>query len=151
MVVWVDSFSDCFAGGGVEAVVEVLAAAGYAPRFLDRTGLLRADLDQHRPAATAPAASCGRRLDVLHPVVAAGIPVVGLEPSCTAVWRSDAAELLPDDAADGRGGRGVLTLAELLSRTEGWSPPDLSGGRGRRPAALPPRVRAGLGRPTPRC
>ena len=32
MVVWVDSFSDCFTGDGVAAVVEVLAAAGYAPR-----------------------------------------------------------------------------------------------------------------------
>ena len=125
VVVWVDSFSDGFAGGGVEAVVEVLTAAGYAPRFLDRpvccglTWISTGQLDGARRQLRAA-------LDVLHPVVAAGIPVVGLEPSCTAVWRSDAAELLPDDSRVAPVRAGVLTLAELLSRTDGWTPPDLS-------------------------
>ena len=66
-------------------------------------------------------------LDVLHPHVAAGTPIVGLEPSCTAVWRSDAPELLPDDPRVAEVARGVFTLAELLGRTEGWVAPDLSG------------------------
>ena len=126
VVVWVDSFSDSFPGNGVAAAVEVLAAAGYAPRFLDRpvccgltwisTGQLEGARRQLRAA-----------LAVLHPVVAAGIPVVGLEPSCTAVWRGDAAELLPGDPRVDEVRQGVLTLAELLTRTEGWNPPDLSG------------------------
>ncbi len=38
-----------------------------------------------------------RTLDELGPALDAGIPVVGLEPSCTAALRADAAELLPDD------------------------------------------------------
>jgi Fe-S oxidoreductase len=121
----VDSFSDGFAGGGVEAVVEVLSAAGYAPRFLDRpaccglTWISTGQLDGARRQLRAA-------LDVLHPVVAAGVPVVGLEPSCTAVWRSDSAELLPGDTRVAAVRAGVLTLAELLSRTDGWTPPDLS-------------------------
>ena len=125
VVVWVDSFSDGFAGRGVEAVVEVLADAGYAPRFLDRpaccglTWISTGQLDGARRQLRSA-------LDALHPVVAAGIPVVGLEPSCTAVWRSDAAELLPGDERVAAVRSGVLTLAELLSRTDGWSPPDLS-------------------------
>ena len=41
--------------------------------------------------------------------------------------RGDAAELLPGDERVAAVRSGVLTLAELLSRTDGWSPPDLSG------------------------
>ncbi len=127
VIIWVDSFSDCFTGEGVEAVVDVLASAGYAPRFLERpaccglTWISTGQLDGARRQLRSA-------LDVLHPYVAAGIPVVGLEPSCTAVWRSDAAELLPDDAARvAEVAVGVLTLAELLARTPGWTAPDLSG------------------------
>ena len=53
--------------------------------------------------------------------------MIGLEPSCLAVWRSDAAELLPEDPRVAEVAAGVLTLAELLERTPNWSPPDLSG------------------------
>ena len=66
VIIWVDSFSDFFTGDGVAAVVEVLAAAGYAPQFLDReaccgltwisTGQLEGARRQLRAA-----------LDVLHP------------------------------------------------------------------------------------
>ena len=47
--------------------------------------------------------------------------MVGLEPSCTAVWRSDAADLLPGDPRVAEVARGVFTLAELLARTDGWT------------------------------
>ena len=62
-------------------------------------------------------------LDILHPYVAAGTPVVGLEPSCLAVWRSDAAELVPDDPRVAEVAAGVLTMAELLGRTPDWTHP----------------------------
>ena len=126
VLIWVDSFSDCFTGGGVEAVVEVLRSAGYAPQFLDRTaccGLTWISTGQREGARR----QLRQSLDVLHPYVAAGVPIVGLEPSCTAVWRSDAPELLPDDPRVAEVAAGVLTLAELLARTPDWSPPDLSG------------------------
>jgi Fe-S oxidoreductase len=126
VVVWVDSFSDCFVGGGVEAVVEVLRAAGYAPQFLDRAaccGLTWISTGQREGARKQLRAS----LEVLHPYVSSGLPVVGLEPSCTAVWRSDARELLPDDPRVGEVAAGVFTLAELLARTDGWTAPDLTG------------------------
>jgi FAD/FMN-containing dehydrogenase/Fe-S oxidoreductase len=125
-IVWVDSFSDCFTGDAVPAAVAVLATAGYAPELMQRvaccgltwisTGQLNGARRQLRTA-----------LDILHPYVAAGTPVVGLEPSCLAVWRSDAAELLPDDPRVADVAAGVFTLAELLGRTPNWSPPDLSG------------------------
>ncbi len=126
VVVWVDSFSDCFTGGGVEAVVDVLEKAGYAPQLLERSaccGLTWITTGQHDGARR----QLRNALDVLHPIAAAGTPIVGLEPSCTAVWRSDAAELLPDDARVPVVSAAVVTLAELLARTPSWEPPDLSG------------------------
>ncbi|WP_114559707.1 FAD-binding and (Fe-S)-binding domain-containing protein [Desertihabitans aurantiacus] len=126
VVIWVDSFSDAFAGAGARPMVELLRSAGYEPRFLERdaccglTWISTGQLDGARRQLR-------RALDVLHPVVSAGTPVVGMEPSCLAVWRSDAPELLPDDPRVPEVAAGVLTLAELLTRTPGWSAPDLSG------------------------
>jgi FAD/FMN-containing dehydrogenase/Fe-S oxidoreductase len=124
VVVWVDSFSDCFTGDAVAAAVAVLSAAGYAPQFLDRPaccGLSWISTGQRDGARRQLRAA----LDLLHPHVASGTPIVGLEPSCLAVWRSDAHDLL-DDRRVAQVAAGVFTLAELLERTDGWSPPDLS-------------------------
>ncbi len=126
VVLWVDSFSDCFTGEGVEAAVALLIQAGYAPQFLERNaccGLTWISTGQRDGARRQLLAA----LDALHPHVAAGTAVVGLEPSCLAVWRSDAVELLPDDPRVADMAAGVLTMAELLTRTEGWRPPDLTG------------------------
>ncbi|HZB60763.1 MAG TPA: heterodisulfide reductase-related iron-sulfur binding cluster, partial [Actinomycetota bacterium] len=55
-------------------------------------------------------------------------PLVGLEPSCLAVLRHDAAALLgADDPAVVVVARAAATLAEVLATTPGWVPPDLSG------------------------
>ena len=60
----------------------------------------------------------------LAPHVRAGGLVVGLEPSCTAVFRSDAAELLEGDQDVRRLADHTVTLAELLTEhTDGWQPP----------------------------
>jgi Fe-S oxidoreductase len=60
------------------------------------------------------------------PLADAGVPIVGLEPSCTAVLRGDAVELLSDPAAAAVAGA-TGTLAELLEATPGWVPPSLAG------------------------
>lgn len=123
LVIWVDSFSDTFEYEGLRPMVDVLTAAGYAPRFLDRSaccGLTWISTGQRDGARR----QLRRALDVLHPIVAAGIPVMGVEPSCVAVWRSDAAELLDDPRVD-EVAAGVRTLAEVLTEAE-WTP-DLTG------------------------
>jgi len=49
--------------------------------------------------------------------------VLGLEPSCTAVFRGDATELLPEDRDLARLRDQTVTLAELLvDHTDGWQP-----------------------------
>lgn len=126
VAIWLDSFSDCFEFDGIDALMEVLVGAGYAPRFIDEKaccGLTWISTGQRDGARRQLAAA----LDVLHPIVAAGVPVMGVEPSCTAVWRSDAFELLPDDPRVREVAGGVKTLAELLRDTEGWTAPDLTG------------------------
>jgi Fe-S oxidoreductase len=60
--------------------------------------------------------------------VRAGGYVIGLEPSCAAVFRSDAPELFPDDQDVLRLRDHTLTLAELLTaHTPGWQPPPPAG------------------------
>ena len=72
--------------------------------------------------------------------------MVGLEPSCTAVFRSDAAELFPDDQDVLRLRDHTKTLAELLTEhTPGYQPPSVRRTRAG-PGALPPARRHGLGR-----
>ncbi|MGH3360427.1 MAG: FAD-binding and (Fe-S)-binding domain-containing protein, partial [Nocardioidaceae bacterium] len=125
VVIWADSFTDYFSTAAGKAAVTVLEDAGYDVSVLDRsaccglTWISTGQLDAARRIV-------GRTVATLDEVVSSGVPVVGLEPSCLAVLRSDALELL-DDPRAARVADGVLTLAELLDRTDDWTPPDLSG------------------------
>jgi len=55
-------------------------------------------------------------LDVLEPKLAAGIPVVGLEPSCVAVFRDELCNLFPDDARARRLSAQTFLLSEFLEQ-----------------------------------
>ena len=125
VLLWVDTFTNAFAPQVGRAAVAVLEAAGYQVRITERnvccglTWISTGQLDGARRQLK-------RTLDELAPALEAGIPVVGLEPSCTAALRADAAELLPDDPRAEALKGAVKTLAELLTATDGWTPPDLS-------------------------
>ncbi|QII00267.1 FAD-binding oxidoreductase [Rhodococcoides fascians A21d2] len=125
VAIWVDSFSDGFENDTLDALLRVLVDAGYQPKFIDRKaccGLTWISTGQRDAARKQLEAS----LDVLYPIIDSGVPVIGVEPSCVAVWRSDATELVSDPRLPAVA-TGVQTLAELLSRTPGWQPPDLTG------------------------
>lgn len=125
VAVWVDSFARGFGGDHLEAALRVLDAAGYRPELVAAdaccglTWITTGQLD-------AAASRLRRALDGLAPLVDDGVPIVGLEPSCLAVWRDEAADLV-DDARVARVAEGLVTLAELLTRTPGWRPPQLPG------------------------
>ena len=125
VVLWVDTFTDRFAPRSAGPPSRVLEAAGPAGRRRRRARVLRAHLDQHRPARRRPAHRWGAPLAVLHPYVAARRP--GRRPR--AVVPGDAA--LRRGRADrrpaGRRGRGrrCAPLAELLAGPPDWAPPDL--------------------------
>ena len=112
-LVWADSFSQTLDDAGARAVVDVLEANGFAP-------------------IVAPDACCGLTwittgqltgakkhltslLSVLAPFAASGIPIVGVEPSCTAVLRDDLLDLLPEDPRSALVSGATRTLAEILS------------------------------------
>ena len=126
VLIWVDSFSDCFESESFAAMAQLLVRLGYEPEVLDKTAccgltwISTGQLDGARRQLTTAAA-------VLAPYVAEGVPIVGVEPSCTAVWRSDAPDLLPDDANVAALNGAVLTLAEFLDRDPDFAAPDLSG------------------------
>ena len=94
VVLWPDTFTNHLAPEVGRAAVEVLEAAGFEVVLPRGPGVLRSDLDLHRAAAGGQE-RIKRSLARLAPQLAAGTPIVGLEPSCTAVLRHDAAELLP--------------------------------------------------------
>ncbi len=67
-----------------------------------------------------------RALRALRPWLEAGTPIVTLEPSCAAVFRSDSRELLPHDEDAARLRDQVHTFAETLQRhAPDWQPPRL--------------------------
>lgn len=125
VLLWADSFTDFFSTAGGKAAVNVLEAAGYRVEVLAKpaccglTWITTGQLDRARSIV-------GSTIAQLHPYVVEGVPIVGLEPSCLAVLRSDAVELLDDPRAVDVA-TGVFTLSELLQRTDGWTPPDLTG------------------------
>ncbi|WP_208900221.1 FAD-binding and (Fe-S)-binding domain-containing protein [Streptomyces incarnatus] len=65
-----------------------------------------------------------RTLDLMEPVLGAGVPVVVLEPSCAAALRTDLPELLHEDPRAARLASAVVTFAEALQRhAPHWTPP----------------------------
>nr|AVW82931.1 oxidoreductase [Streptomyces kaniharaensis] len=125
VLLWVDTFTNHFAPQVGQASVRVLERAGYDVRIPARqlccglTTITTGQLDLARRTLR-------RSIAALAPHAEAGLPVVGLEPSCTAVFRGDAAELLGSTPAVTAVARATRTLAELLTDTPGWTPPPLT-------------------------
>ncbi|MEE2058225.1 FAD-binding and (Fe-S)-binding domain-containing protein [Rhodococcus artemisiae] len=119
VLLFVDTFTDYFTPEVGVAAVEVLEAAGYRVHVTEKqqccglTWITTGQLDEARKIL-------GRTVTELF---RAGTPIVGIEPSCTGVLRSDAVELLGSEPARVVA-ESTRTLAELLGD---WEPPSLSG------------------------
>ena len=126
VLLWVDTFTDHFSPHVGKAAVQVLEDAGFAvqitasPVCCGLTWISTGQLDGARRQLR-------RTLYALQPALTSGIPIVGLEPSCTAVLRAEAAELLPHDARTDALRTSVKTLAELLTSRPHWRSPSLEG------------------------
>lgn len=131
VVLWTDSFSDAFDPDVPRAMIAVLQDAGYeviVPEDDACCGLTWISTGQLEGARS-------RLVDllaVLGPFAVNGIPIVGVEPSCTAVLRSDLLELVPDDPRALAVAGATHTLAELLTAPaplgpDCWAPPSLAG------------------------
>ncbi|GGO83863.1 oxidoreductase [Nocardioides phosphati] len=124
--IWADSFTDHLAPPAGLAAISLLEAAGLSVAVIPADaccGLTRISTGQLDAARRI----AGRAVERLHPYVASGVPVVGLEPSCLATLRDDVPRLVAGEQAR-EVAVGVRTLAELLLSLD-WEPPDLTGVR----------------------
>ena len=120
VILWPDTFTNSFHPAVGRAAVAVLEDAGFTVEVPARPvccGLTWISTGQLGMARRMLA----RTLRVLRPALQAGTQVVVLEPSCAAVFRSDAAELLGSDDARLLAGQ-TRTLAEILTEA-GWHTP----------------------------
>ena len=113
VLLWPDTFNNYFRPATARAAVEVLENAGFevlVPQanlccgrplydfgMLDRAEELLLDI-----------------LDELSPEIEAGIPVIGLEPSCVAVFRDELLNLFPRDECAQALARQTFLLSEFL-------------------------------------
>jgi FAD/FMN-containing dehydrogenase/Fe-S oxidoreductase len=123
VLLWPDTFTNSFHPRIGQAAAEVLEAAGFTVLVPYRRlccGLTWISTGQLGTARRV----LRRTLRALRDPIRAGVPVVGLEPSCTAVFRSDGPELLPGDEDMRRLAAQTWTFAELLTqRAADWEPP----------------------------
>ena len=125
MLLFPDTFTNFFDPSVGRAAVAVLSALGYrvevptAPLCCGLTWMSTGQLGMARRALR-------RTLGVLKPWIDEGVVIVGLEPSCTALLRTDATELLPSDPIAARVGGATRTFAEVLAAHPGG----LGGGSG---------------------
>ncbi|MEU3018300.1 FAD-binding and (Fe-S)-binding domain-containing protein [Nocardiopsis sp. NPDC007018] len=115
LVLWPDSFSNHLDSGPGLAAVEVLEALGY--EVLMPREFVCCGLTWHSTGQLAMVKRVLRRsVEVMEPYVEAGVPVVGLEPSCREMLAHELTELLPGDPRAERLQRSVVSFSEVVSR-----------------------------------
>jgi FAD/FMN-containing dehydrogenase/Fe-S oxidoreductase len=113
VLLWPDTFNNHFLPGTAKAAVDVLEAAGF------RVIVPKANLCCGRPLYDHGMLDRAKSLlrgilDELSPEIEAGIPIVGLEPSCVAVFRDELVNLFPNDARAQALSRQTFLLSEFL-------------------------------------
>jgi FAD/FMN-containing dehydrogenase/Fe-S oxidoreductase len=125
VILWPDTFTNYFHPHVGQAAVEVLESAGWQVKLPPQTACCGLTWISTGQLATGKKV-LKKTVDALAEHVRNGGFVVGLEPSCTSVFRGDAPELFPDDQDVARLRDHTLTLAELLTEhTPGYQPPAL--------------------------
>jgi FAD/FMN-containing dehydrogenase/Fe-S oxidoreductase len=127
VLLWPDTFNNYFSPHTARAAVEVLETAGF------RVRVPQAHLCCGRPLYDFGMLERAERLlleilDTLEPEIAAGIPIIGLEPSCIAVFRDELTNLFPHDERAQALSRQTFLLSEFLEQklTPGAELPQLS-------------------------
>jgi FAD/FMN-containing dehydrogenase/Fe-S oxidoreductase len=123
VLLWPDTFTNYLHPEVGQAAVRVLESAGWTVRLPAEPVCCGLTWISTGRLSTARR-RLRRTVAALAPHVRAGGLVVGLEPSCTAVFRSDAAELLEGDEDVRRLADHTVTFAELLTKhSPDWQPP----------------------------
>ncbi|HJT78405.1 MAG TPA: FAD-linked oxidase C-terminal domain-containing protein, partial [Gemmataceae bacterium] len=115
VILWPDTFKNYFQPDIGRATVEVLEAAGF------QVLVPEADLCCGRPLydfgmLDTAKAWLRQVMDMLRPWVEAGVPLVGMEPSCLAVFRDELGGLFPNNNDAKRLANQSFVLSEFLNK-----------------------------------
>ena len=145
VILWVDSFTDHFDPGVGRAAVTVLEHLGFVVSITSKrvccglTWVSTGQLDGAKRQLRASIDALEHATSAIDPALHDDVPIVGLEPSCTALLRDDAARLLPDDPRAKTLHTRIFTLAELLAKYRpDWVPPTVATTTASVPAVVQP-------------
>jgi FAD/FMN-containing dehydrogenase/Fe-S oxidoreductase len=125
VLLWPDTFNNFFHPEVARAAVEVLEAAGFEVEIPPRILCCGRPLYDYGMLDLAER-QLRQILGTLREEIRAGVPLVGLEPSCVATFRDELPNLMPHDDDARRLSRQTYTLAELLAtKADGFEPPRL--------------------------
>ena len=115
VILWADTFNNYFLPQTLVAGVEVLEAAGF------NVMVPKKSLCCGRPLYDFGMLNTAKKMlieimETLHDEIKNGVPVVGLEPSCVAVFRDELHNLFPHNEQAGRLSKQVFTLGEFLEK-----------------------------------
>jgi Fe-S oxidoreductase len=121
VLLWPDTFNNYFHPATARAAVEVLEAAGF------RVTIPQVNLCCGRPLYDFGMLDRAESLlldilDELSPEIEAGIPIVGLEPSCVAVFRDELINLFPNDQRAQALSKQTFLLSEFLEQNSANAP-----------------------------
>ena len=121
VMLWPDTFNNYFLPSTAKAAVEVLETAGY------RVVVPHANLCCGRPLYDFGMLDRAQTLllqilDELEPEIDAGIPIIGLEPSCVAVFRDELINFFPRDERAKKLSRQTFLLSEFLEQNSPNAP-----------------------------
>ncbi|MDO2934199.1 FAD-binding and (Fe-S)-binding domain-containing protein [Paeniglutamicibacter sulfureus] len=115
VVLWPDSFNNHLDTGPGKAAVEVLEALGYTVVIPD--GFVCCGLTWHSTGQLDAARKVIRHtLKVMEPLLDAGYPVIGLEPSCTVMLGHEITELVPNDPRAAALAAAMVPFGELVAK-----------------------------------
>jgi FAD/FMN-containing dehydrogenase/Fe-S oxidoreductase len=117
VVLWVDTFSEHFSPDIATAAAAVLDALGY------EVVLPRRQLCCGRPLydyglIDEARALLRTALETLAPEIAAGVPIVGLEPGCLSVFKDELAKQLPHDGAARKLAAQTFLFSDFVARAD---------------------------------
>ncbi len=120
-----DTFNNFLHPEPMKAATRVLQAAGYRVEVPQAALCCGRPLYDYGMLDTAKL-FWRRMLSQLRPQLRAGVPIVGLEPSCVAAFRDELPNLMPKDLDAKRLEGLVLTLSEFLEKhASDWDVPQL--------------------------
>jgi FAD/FMN-containing dehydrogenase/Fe-S oxidoreductase len=124
VILWPDTFNNYFHPQIAQAAVEVLEHAGYQAILPESTLCCGRPLYDFGMLDRAKA-QLEEILLVLKLHIAAGTPVIGLEPSCVSVFRDEMTNLLGPNADAEQLRRQTFLLSEFLVQKAGYRAPQL--------------------------